>query len=128
MVENGFPPEDIIFDANVLTVATGMAEHNSYGADFIEAVRRIKADCPYARTSAGVSNISFALRGNNVVREAMHSVFLYYAREAGLDMGIVNAGVLAAYDEIEPRLRRAGRTKPRKSRCIFTASLKTRSM
>ena len=107
LVENGFPPEDIIFDANVLTVATGMAEHNSYGADFIEAVRRIKADCPYARTSAGVSNISFALRGNNVVREAMHSVFLYYAREAGLDMGIVNAGVLAAYDEIEPRLRRA---------------------
>lgn len=79
----GFNPEDIIFDANVLTVATGMAEHDSYGADFIEAVRRIKAKCPYARTSAGVSNISFAFRGNNPVREAMHSVFLYHARNAG---------------------------------------------
>ncbi len=103
----GFDPEDIIFDANVLTVATGMPEHNSYGADFIEAVRRIKASCPYARTSAGVSNISFALRGNNAVREAMHSVFLYHARAAGLDMGIVNAGMLAPYDGIEPGLRRA---------------------
>lgn len=102
-----FNPEDIIFDANVLTVATGMPEHNSYGADFIEAVRRIKESCPLARTSAGVSNISFALRGNNAVREAMHSVFLYHARAAGLDMGIVNAGMLASYDDIEPRLRRA---------------------
>lgn len=102
-----FNPEDIIFDANVLTVATGMPEHNSYGADFIEAVRRIKESCPLARTSAGVSNISFALRGNNAVREAMHSVFLYHARAAGLDMGIVNAGMLAPYDDIEPRLRRA---------------------
>ena len=103
----GLNPEDIIFDANVLTVATGMAEHDSYGADFIEAVRRIKAKCPYARTSAGVSNISFAFRGNNPVREAMHSVFLYHARNAGLDMGIVNAGMLAPYDEIDPKLRKA---------------------
>lgn len=103
----GWSPEDIIFDANVLTVATGMAEHNSYGADFIEAVRQIKKLCPKARTSAGVSNISFALRGNNAVREAMHSVFLYHASKAGLDMGIVNAGMLAPYDDIEPRLREA---------------------
>ena len=103
----GFDPRDIIFDANVLTVATGMAEHDSYAIDFINAVREIKRTCPYARTSAGVSNISFALRGNNKVREAMHSVFLYHAREAGLDMGIVNAGMLAPYDEIEPRLRDA---------------------
>lgn len=102
-----FDPADIIFDANVLTVATGMPEHNSYGVDFIEAVRQIKALCSYARTSAGVSNVSFALRGNNPVREAMHSVFLYHARMAGLDMGIVNAGMLAPYDDIEPKLRRA---------------------
>ena len=103
----GFEPADIIFDANVLTVATGMAEHNSYAKDFIEAVREIKRVCPHARTSAGVSNISFALRGNNCVREAMHSVFLYHSRGAGLDMGIVNAGMLAPYDDIEPELRRA---------------------
>ena len=102
-----FDPRDIVFDANVLTVATGMAEHNSYAVDFIEAVREIKRTCPFARTSAGVSNISFALRGNNKVREAMHSVFLYHARLAGLDMGIVNAGMLAPYDEIDPRLRKA---------------------
>ncbi len=102
-----FDPRDIIFDANVLTVATGMAEHNSYAIDFINAVREIKRTCPYARTSAGVSNISFALRGNNKVREAMHSVFLYHARNAGLDMGIVNAGMLAPYDDIDPRLRDA---------------------
>ena len=101
----GFDPEDIIFDANVLTVATGMPEHNSYGIDFIEAVRRIKASCPKARTSAGVSNISFSLRGNNKVREAMHTVFLYHARAAGLDMGIVNAGMLGNYDSIDPKLR-----------------------
>lgn len=103
----GFPPEDIIFDANVLTIATGMPEHNSYGIDFINAVREIKAKCPLARTSAGVSNISFSLRGNNPVREAMHSVFLYHAREAGLDMGIVNAGMLATYDDIDSKLRDA---------------------
>ncbi len=105
--EADFPPEDIIFDANVLTVATGMPEHNSYGIDFINAVREIKRTCPFARTSAGVSNISFALRGNNPVREAMHSVFLYHARLAGLDMGIVNAGMLAAYDDIDATLREA---------------------
>lgn len=102
-----FPPEDIIFDANVLTVATGMPEHNSYAIDFINAVREIKRTCPLARTSAGVSNISFALRGNNPVREAMHSVFLYHARRAGLDMGIVNAGMLAPFDDIDPKLRDA---------------------
>ncbi len=102
-----FPAEDIIFDANVLTVATGMSEHDSYGIDFINAVREIKKTCPLARTSAGVSNVSFALRGNNPVREAMHSVFLYHARLAGLDMGIVNAGMLATYDDIVPKLRSA---------------------
>lgn len=103
----GFDPEDIIFDANVLTVATGMPEHNSYALDFINAVREIKRVCPKARTSAGVSNISFALRGNNPVREAMHSVFLYHACKAGLDMGIVNAGVLAPYEDIQKSLRDA---------------------
>ncbi len=102
-----FSPEDIIFDANVLTVATGLPEHDSYGIDFINAVREIKSACPFARTSAGVSNVSFALRGNNPVREAMHSVFLYHARLAGLDMGIVNAGMLATYDDINPKLRDA---------------------
>ena len=102
-----FPPEDIIFDANVLTVATGLPEHDSYAIDFVNAVREIKQACPFARTSAGVSNISFSLRGNNVVREAMHSVFLYHSRLAGLDMGIVNAGMLATYDDINPRLRDA---------------------
>ncbi len=103
----GFDPRDIIFDANVLTVATGMREHDSYAIDFIEAVREIKRTCPFAKTSAGVSNISFSLRGNNKVREAMHSVFLYHSRLAGLDMGIVNAGMLASYDEIELPLRDA---------------------
>jgi len=102
-----FDPRDIIFDANVLTVATGMPEHDRYAIDFINAVREIKRTCPLARTSAGVSNVSFALRGNNKVREAMHSVFLYHARRAGLDMGIVNAGMLAPYDEIDPELRAA---------------------
>ncbi len=103
----GYDPEDIIFDANVLAVATGIAEHDSYALDFIEAVREIKRSCPKSRTSAGVSNISFALRGNNRLREAMHSVFLYHARAAGLDMGIVNAGMLSDYDSIEPELREA---------------------
>ena len=99
-----FPPEDIIFDLNILTVATGMEEHNDYAVNFIEAVRRVKEVCPGVRTSGGVSNISFSFRGNNVVREAMHSAFLYHAVEAGLDMGIVNAGMLEVYDEIEPEL------------------------
>ncbi|MFP6854855.1 MAG: methionine synthase, partial [Opitutales bacterium] len=101
----GFPPEDVIFDPNVLTVATGMAEHDDYGLAFIEAVRAIKKRCPFARTSGGISNVSFSFRGNNVVREAMHAVFLYHACRAGLDMGIVNAGMLDVYDEIEPSLR-----------------------
>lgn len=100
----GVEPEDIIFDANILTVATGIAEHDNYAVNFIEAVREIKATCPGALTSGGVSNISFSFRGNNVVREAMHSAFLYHAIQAGLDMGIVNAGMLAVYEEIEPEL------------------------
>jgi len=101
----GFPPEDIIFDPNVLTVATGMEEHNNYAVDFIEATRFIKASLPHAKVSGGVSNISFSFRGNNQVREAMHSAFLYHAIRAGMDMGIVNAGMLEVYEEIEPRLR-----------------------
>src|ERR671916_1482709 len=100
----GFPPEDIIFDANIFAVATGIEEHNGYGVAFIEAVRRISAELPHAHTSGGVSNVSFAFRGNEPVREAMHSVFLYDAIRAGMDMGIVNAGQLAVYDEIDPEL------------------------
>lgn len=101
----GFPPEDIIFDPNILTVATGMEEHNNYAVEFFEAVRRIKEECPGARTSGGVSNVSFSFRGNDVVREAMNACFLYHAIRAGLDMGIVNAGQLEVYDEIDPELR-----------------------
>ncbi len=100
-----FDPCDIIFDANILTVATGIEEHNSYGVNFIEAVREIKKICPGALTSGGVSNLSFSFRGNNLVREAIHSVFLYHAIKAGLDMGIVNAGMLGVYDELNPELR-----------------------
>ncbi len=100
----GMDPYDIIFDPNVLTVATGIEEHNNYAVDFIEAVREIKKHCPGARCSGGISNVSFSFRGNNPVREAMHSVFLYHAIEAGLDMGIVNAGMLGIYDEIDPLL------------------------
>lgn len=96
----GFPPEDIIFDPNVLTVATGIEEHNNYGIDFIEAVREIKKTCPGAKTSGGISNISFSFRGNNIVREAMHSAFLFHGIRAGLDMGIVNAGMLTVYEDI----------------------------
>ena len=103
--EVGFPAHDIIFDPNVLTLATGMEEHNAYGIDFIEAVREIKNRCPHARTSGGISNVSFSFRGNNLVREAMHACFLYHACQAGLDMGIVNAGMLTVYDEIEPTLK-----------------------
>ncbi|GAA4335702.1 methionine synthase [Mucilaginibacter gynuensis] len=98
--EVGFPPQDIIFDPNILTVATGLEEHNNYAVDFIEATRWIKQNLPYAKVSGGVSNISFSFRGNNVVREAMHSAFLYHAINAGLDMGIVNAGMLEVYEEI----------------------------
>src|SRR5881397_2303607 len=96
----GFPPQDIIFDPNVLTVATGIEEHNNYAVAFIEAARRIKATLPCCKVSGGVSNIPFSFRGNNAVREAMHSAFLYHAIRAGLDMGIVNAGQLAVYEEI----------------------------
>ncbi len=96
----GFPPEDIIFDPNILTVATGIEEHDNYAVNFIEAVRKIKQVCPGAKTSGGVSNISFSFRGNDRVREAMHSAFLYHAVRAGLDMGIVNAGQLEVYEEI----------------------------
>ncbi|MGX9686530.1 methionine synthase [Deinococcus wulumuqiensis] len=102
-----FPPQDIIFDPNVLTVATGIEEHDRYALDFIEATRWIKANLPGALVSGGISNVSFSFRGNNHVREAMHAVFLYHAIRAGLDMGIVNAGMLAVYDDIEPELREA---------------------
>ncbi len=101
----GMPPNDIIFDPNILTIATGIEEHNNYAVAFIEATRWIKANLPGARVSGGVSNISFSFRGNNTVREAMHSAFLYHAIRAGLDMGIVNAGQLAVYEEIAPDLR-----------------------
>jgi 5-methyltetrahydrofolate--homocysteine methyltransferase len=103
--EVGFPPEDIIFDPNILTVATGMEEHNNYAVDFIDATRWIKRNLPHAKVSGGVSNISFSFRGNNKVREAMHSAFLYHAIAAGMDMGIVNAGMLEVYEEIEPELK-----------------------
>jgi 5-methyltetrahydrofolate--homocysteine methyltransferase len=103
----GFPPEDIIFDPNIFAVATGIEEHNNYGVDFIEATRWIRANLPHAHVSGGVSNLSFSFRGNEPVREAMHAVFLYHAIQAGMDMGIVNAGQLAVYDQIEPELREA---------------------
>jgi 5-methyltetrahydrofolate--homocysteine methyltransferase len=99
-----FAPEDIIFDPNILTVATGMEEHNNYAIDFIEATKWIKANLPYVKVSGGVSNLSFSFRGNNIVREAMHSAFLYHAIKAGLDMGIVNAGALPVYSDIAPEL------------------------
>jgi 5-methyltetrahydrofolate--homocysteine methyltransferase len=101
----GFPPEDIVFDPNIFAVATGIEEHNDYARAFIDATRRIKAELPYVHVSGGVSNLSFAFRGNDRVREAMHSVFLYHAIQAGMDMGIVNAGQLALYDDIDPELR-----------------------
>jgi 5-methyltetrahydrofolate--homocysteine methyltransferase len=103
--EVGFPPEDIIFDPNILTVATGMEEHNNYAVDYINATRWIKANLPHAKVSGGVSNISFSFRGNNKVREAIHSAFLYHAITAGMDMGIVNAGMLEVYEEIELELK-----------------------
>ncbi|WP_395671619.1 dihydropteroate synthase, partial [Phenylobacterium sp.] len=101
----GFPPEDIIFDPNIFAVATGIEEHDNYAVDFIQATRRIKEVCPHARISGGVSNVSFSFRGNEPVRRAIHSVFLYHAIAAGMDMGIVNAGDLPVYDDIEPELR-----------------------
>lgn len=103
--EVGFEPSDIIFDPNILTIATGIKEHNNYAVDFIETVRYIKQNLPGAKVSGGVSNLSFAFRGNNAVREAMHSVFLYYAVKAGMDMAIVNPQMLQVYDNIEPELR-----------------------
>ena len=102
-----FPPEDIIFDPNVFAVATGIEEHATYGQDFIEATRWIKENLPGAKVSGGISNVSFSFRGNNPVREAIHAVFLFHAIEAGLDMGIVNAGALVPYSEIDPELRDA---------------------
>ncbi|AIJ44324.1 5-methyltetrahydrofolate-homocysteine methyltransferase [Comamonas testosteroni TK102] len=103
--EVGFPPEDIIFDPNIFAVATGIEEHNNYGVDFIEAVRWIKQNLPGAKVSGGVSNVSFSFRGNDPVREAIHTVFLYHAIGAGMDMGIVNAGMVGVYDDLEPQLR-----------------------
>jgi len=103
----GFSPEDIIFDPNIFAVATGMEEHNGYGVAFIEAARAIRRDLPHVHVSGGVSNLSFSFRGNERVREAMHSVFLYHAIKAGMDMGIVNAGQIAVYDDLEPELREA---------------------
>ncbi len=101
----GFPPEDVIIDPNIFAIATGIEEHNEYAVAFIEATRRIKASLPHARVSGGVSNVSFSFRGNDPIREAIHSVFLYHAIAAGMDMGIVNAGQLAIYDDLEPELR-----------------------
>ncbi len=107
LVGIGFPPEDIIFDPNVFAVATGIEEHDNYGVDFIEACKEIKARCPHVHISGGLSNFSFSFRGNEPVRRAMHSVFLYYAIPAGMDMAIVNAGQLDIYDDIDPELRQA---------------------
>ncbi|WP_071335175.1 methionine synthase [Burkholderia contaminans] len=103
--EVGFPPEDIIFDPNIFAVATGIEEHNNYAVDFIEATRWIKQNLPYAKVSGGVSNVSFSFRGNDPVREAIHTVFLYHAIQAGMDMGIVNAGQLGVYADLDPELR-----------------------
>ncbi|RDC60735.1 Methionine synthase [Alteripontixanthobacter maritimus] len=107
LVNEGFPPEDIIFDPNIFAVATGIEEHDRYGLDFLEAVAEIKKQCPHAKTSGGLSNLSFSFRGNETVRRAMHSIFLYHAIPAGLDMAIVNAGQLDVYDQIDPVLREA---------------------
>ena len=103
--EVGFPPEDIIFDPNIFAVATGIEEHNNYAVDFIEATRWIKQHLPGAKVSGGVSNVSFSFRGNDPVREAIHTVFLYHAIQAGMDMGIVNAGMIGVYDDLDPELR-----------------------
>jgi len=105
--EVDFPPEDIVFDPNIFAIATGIEEHNGYGVAFIEACRQIREKCPHSHISGGVSNLSFSFRGNEAVREAMHAVFLYHAIQAGMDMGIVNAGQLAVYETIEPALREA---------------------
>ena len=107
LVADGFPPEDIIFDPNIFAVATGIDEHRRYALDFIEACARNQARCPHVHISGGLSNLSFSFRGNEPVRRAMHSVFLYHAIPAGLDMAIVNAGQLDVYDTIDPELREA---------------------
>ncbi len=107
LVADGFPPEDIIFDPNIFAVATGIEEHNNYGVDYIEACKEIRIRCPHAHISGGLSNLSFSFRGNEPVRKAMHSIFLYHAIPAGMDMGIVNAGQLDVYDTIDPELREA---------------------
>jgi 5-methyltetrahydrofolate--homocysteine methyltransferase len=132
-----FPPGDIIFDPNILTVATGIEEHNRYALDFIEAIPLIKAACPDARISGGVSNVSFSFRGNNVVREAIHSCFLYHAVKAGLDMAIINAGMIGVYDDIEPTLkkrvedvlldRREGDANPTERLIEYAEELKVRT-
>src|SRR4029450_6532721 len=103
--EVGFPPEDIIFDPNIFAIATGIEEHNNYAVDFINATRWIKENLPGAKVSGGVSNVSFSFRGNDPVREAIHTVFLYHAIKAGMDMGIVNAGMVGVYDDLDPELR-----------------------
>ncbi len=105
LVAHGFPPEDIIFDPNIFAIATGIEEHNNYAVDFIEATRWIKQNLPHAKISGGVSNVSFSFRGNNPAREAIHTVFLYHAIKAGMTMGIVNAGMMGVYDDLEPELR-----------------------
>ena len=102
-----FPPGDIIFDPNVFAIGTGIEEHNNYAVDFIECCRYIKKNLPHAKISGGISNVSFSFRGNNTIREAIHSVFLFHAIEAGLTMGIVNAGQLTVYDDIPPKLKKA---------------------
>src|SRR5438067_4057395 len=101
----GFPPEDIVFDPNIFAVATGLEEHARYGIDYIEAVRWLRANLPHAKVSGGVSNFSFSFRGNDAVREAMHTAFLYHAIRAGMSMGIVNAGQLGVYAELDAELR-----------------------
>ena len=103
----GFPAEDIIFDPNILTVATGIEEHNNYAVDFFRATKWIKENLPYAKVSGGVSNVSFSFRGNNIVREAMHSAFLFHAINNGMDMGIVNAGMIEVYENIPKNLLNA---------------------
>jgi 5-methyltetrahydrofolate--homocysteine methyltransferase len=105
--KSDIPPQDIIFDPNIFAVATGIEEHNNYAVDYINATRRIRQNFPHAHVSGGLSNVSFSFRGNNPVREAMHSVFLYHAIKAGMDMGIVNAGQLEVYDQIPPELKEA---------------------
>ena len=105
LTANGFPAEDIIFDPNIFAIATGIEEHNNYAVDFIEATREIRQRCPGCHVSGGVSNVSFSFRGNEPVRQAIHSVFLYHAVRAGMDMGIVNAGQLAVYDDLDAELR-----------------------